>query len=165
MDPFAAFSLVCGIIQVIDFSTKVVKKCHELYRDGVSSEDQEIEGMARYLTDLGQNLDLSNRGDNDEIMDLGFKCSRTAQELVAELGKLKAHGAHRKRLAFKKTVRAIFKSSAVDDIQKRLGEYQKLLDSSILVALRSVHYHSFPDCSSRARFCNCYANFHLYNPH
>lgn len=139
MESFAAFSLACGIIQVVDFSSKVLKKCHELYRDGVSSEHREIEEMARHLTDLCANLDLSDQCGDNELTDLGSKCSRTAEELVVELGKMKVHGPHRKRLAFKKTLRAVFKGNTVDDIQKRLREYQKTLDSRILVDLRLVH--------------------------
>lgn len=150
MDPFAAFSLACGIIQVIDFSTKVLKKCHELYRDGVSSENREIEEMARHLTNLRASLDLSNQGGDDDLVNLGFKCSETAQELVAELGKMKVHGPHRKRLAFKNTVRAIFRSDAVNIIQKRLREYQKSLDSRILVDLRFVYHRNSYPSSARA---------------
>lgn len=155
MDPLIAFSLVCGIIQVIDFSTKVVKKCHELYRDGISSEDHEIEDMARHLTDLGKNLDLPNQDDNDELIELAAKCSRTAQELIAELRKRQAHGLHRKREAIKKTFQCMWRGNRIELIQKRLNEYRKLLDSRILVALRSVHFYSFPGCSSRAQLYIC----------
>lgn len=151
MDPFAAFNLVCSIIQIIDLSTKVVKKCHELYRDGVSSEDQEIENMGRHLTDLGKNLDLPNQDGNDELIDLAAKCSRTAQELIAELRKRQAHGLHRRREAIKKSFQGMWRGNRIELIQKRLNEYRKLLDSRILVALRSVHYHNFPGCSLRAQ--------------
>lgn len=30
MDPLTAFSLACGVIQVVDLSTKIVVKCREL---------------------------------------------------------------------------------------------------------------------------------------
>ncbi len=38
MDPLTAFSLACGVIQVVDFSLNVVGKCREVYRDGTSTE-------------------------------------------------------------------------------------------------------------------------------
>jgi len=38
MDPFTAFSLACGVIQVVDFSLNVIGKCREVYRDGTSTE-------------------------------------------------------------------------------------------------------------------------------
>lgn len=143
MDPLSAFSLTCGVIQVIDFSTKVAKKCHELYRDGASSDNKEIEDMARYLTGLRTNLDLTDGGGVDNLLDLGSKCSTTAKELVAELEKMRVDGPHRKRQAVKKTFKAMKKRKAIDDIQKRLEEYRKLLDSTILVDLRFVHHQTF----------------------
>ena len=140
MDAFAAFSLACGIIQVVDFSTKVVKRCHELYRDGASAENKEIEEMAKHLTILHTNLDLSHHGGDEDLMDLGSKCSSTARQLIAELAKMKVIGPHKTRQALKKTVRGMFKGNAVDDIEKRLGEYRKLLDSRILIDLRFVNF-------------------------
>lgn len=38
MDPITAFSLACGVIQVVDFSLNVVGKCREIYRDGTTTE-------------------------------------------------------------------------------------------------------------------------------
>ena len=141
MDPFAAFSLACGVIQIIDFSAKVAKKCHELYRDGASSDNKEIQEMAKHLTDLRTDLDLKDRCDLDDLLDLGSKCSSTAVELVTELEKMKVTVPHRKRQAVKKTFKAMLKRGAIDNIQKRLEEHRKLLDSTVLVDLRFVVHH------------------------
>ena len=141
MDPCTALSLFCNIVQVVDFSTKVVKKCRELYKYGVTLENQEIEEMAKHLTDLHTNLDLTDRGVMDDLLDLGSKCSQTAQELIAEVRELSVNQPHRKRQIIGKTIKAIWKRSAIEDIQKRLEDYRKLLDSRILVDLRFAHYH------------------------
>lgn len=142
MDPFTAFSLLCGIIQVVDFGTKLAKKGRELYKDGAASENMELEEMATCLTGLRTSLDLTDRGSVDEIVHLGTKCSDTAQELVAELEKLKIDGPKRKREVISKTFMTIGKKSAIHDIQKRLDDYRKLLDSRILVDLRYVYHGS-----------------------
>ena len=141
MDPTAAFGLVCGIIQVIDLSTKVVKKCHELYRDDVLPEHKEAEEMAHHLTGLRAKLDLPNESVGRDLLDLGAKCSSTAQELIAELEKMKVDGPHRKRQVLRKTLKIMLRGSAIDRIQKRLDEYQKHFDSRVLVDLRFVSYH------------------------
>ena len=122
MDPYAAFSLVCGIIQLVDFSTKVVNKCHELYRDGVSSENKEAEEMANHLTDLRAKLDFPDEGVDKDLLYLGSKCSSTAKELVAELDKLRVIGPHRKRQVARKALKIMLKGSPIDRIQKRLDE-------------------------------------------
>ena len=139
MEPSTAFSLVCGIIQIIDFSAKVAKKCHELYRDGVSSEHTEAEEMAGHLTDLCAKLDFSDESVGKDLLELGSNCSSTAKELVAKLENMKVDGPHMKRKSLKMTLKAVLKRNSMDVIQKRLEGYQKLLDSRILVDLRSVY--------------------------
>ena len=151
MDPVTVFSLVCGVIQIVDTSMEVAKKCRELYKNGASSEDREIENMAKHLTDLYENLDPRAQDGPRELQDLCSKCSNTAQQLCTEVQKLKVNGPHRKREAVVKTVKAVWKRNIIDDIQKQLDGYQKLLDSNILVDLRFVPHQSL----SHSETCLC----------
>lgn len=52
MDPLTAFSLACGVIQVVDFSIKVLAKCKEIHDHGALSEHQEVEEITKHLADL-----------------------------------------------------------------------------------------------------------------
>lgn len=142
MDPFSAFSLACGIIQIIDFSTEVAKKCRDLYKDGASSENAGVEEMAKHLTHLRTDLDLTERNSPDELLELGSKCSATAQEIIVELQKLKVNEPNRKRKVVGKALKIMLRKGAIEDIRKRLADYQKVLDSRLLVDLRCVHHHS-----------------------
>lgn len=137
MDPLTAFSLACGVIQVIDFSTELAKRCRQFYKDGTLSQNKEAEEMARHLTQLRTSLNLPNHPDQDELLNLSEKCSATAEDLVAELQKLKVTGPHRKRQVIEKTIKTMWKKTAIDDIQKRLDDYRKLLDHRILTELRN----------------------------
>lgn len=149
MDPLTAFSLACGVIQVVDFSTKVVVKCQEIYRDGASSEDKDIESMAKHLTDLSIELDPANRvvkpesmpqiyNDDQDLRKLAQQCSETAKELIAEVQKLSIQGQPRKRDVLRKSVKAIWKKKAMEDIERRLEHYRRTLDTRILINLRFV---------------------------
>ncbi len=140
MDPFATFSLVCGVIQIVDFSIKAVKQCQEIHKNGSLSENEQIEDMARHLTDLRTKLDLGDQSSGDDVLDLGSKCSSTAQDLVAELGKLKVKGAHGKIQGVKKMFQSVWRRKEIDAIQKRLDEYRRVLDTRILIDLRFVLY-------------------------
>lgn len=142
MDPLSAFSLLCGIIQVIDSSIGVAKKCRDLYKDGASSETTEVEEMAKHLTNLRTDLDLTERNDPGDLCELGSQCSDTAQELIVELQKLKINEPNRKRKVVGKALKIMLRKGAIEDIRKRLEDYQKVLDSRILVDLRCVQYHS-----------------------
>lgn len=153
MDGLAAFNLASSVIQVIDFSTKIVVKCHELYKYGASTENKEIESMAKHLTELATDLELPNTiqsprsapqlyRDDEELVKLGQQCSETAAELLGEVQKLSIQGRRRKRDAFRKAVKGIRKQSAIGDIQRRLGQYRMTLNTRILVNLRFVSLRS-----------------------
>ena len=149
MDPLTAFSLTCGVIQVVDFSTKIVVKCRQIYKDGATSENKEIESMAGHLTSLATDLKLpsaiQNPGsanqlyhDDQELLKLAEQCSETATELMNELQKLSLQRQQRKRDAFRKAVKVVWKKDAIENIQKSLECYRRTLDTRILISLRSV---------------------------
>ena len=150
MDPVTAFSLTCGVIQVVEFSTKVVVKCRQIYNDGARSENKEIESMAEHLTDLATDLKLpsivQNPGsanqlyhDEQELRTLAEQCSKTATELIDKIQKLNIRGRQRKRDAFGMAVKAVWKKdAAIENIQKSLECYRRTLDTRILISLRSV---------------------------
>ncbi len=150
MDPLTAFSLACGVFQVVDFSTKIVSKCREMYKHGVSSENKEIESMAKHLRDLATELKLPNTiqspgsappqlfQDDQELLKLAEQCSETATKLIEEIQKLRIQGQHRKRDAFRKAIKTMWKNDTIQDIQRSLERYRKTLDTRILITLRSV---------------------------
>lgn len=149
MDPLTAFSLACGVIQVVDFSTKIVVKCREIYKNGASSDNEEVESMAKHLTELSNELDSANAvvktgsmpqiyHDDQHLRKLAQQCSETAKELITQLQKLKIQGQPRKRDVFRKAVKVIWKKSAIEDIERRLEQYRRTLDTRILINLRFV---------------------------
>lgn len=149
MDPFTAFSLACGVIQVVDFSMELLSKSREIYKKGSLDEHNEIQSMANHLTNLRADLNLPINAPNPQytqqlfddektLEDLALKCSETSHELITELHSLQIQGPHRKRKALARSVKAMSKKGTIEDIQKKLNQYQKTLDTRILVNLRSV---------------------------
>lgn len=149
MDPLTAFSLACGVIQVVDFGIKVVVKCRQIYKDGATSGNKEIESMAEHLTGLAADLKLPSTiqnprsanqvyHDDQELLELAGQCSETATELINELQKLSIQGRQRKRDAFRMAVKVVWRKGAIENIQKSLECYRRTLDTRILISLRSV---------------------------
>ena len=149
MDPITAFSLTCGVIQVVDFSTKILSKSQQIYKYGATTENQEIESMTSHLTDLSTGLKLSVTtkspastsplyNDDQELLKLAEQCSETATELIHELQKLGIAGRQRKRDAFRKAFQMIWKKSGIERIQSSLEQYRRTLDTRILINLRFV---------------------------
>lgn len=145
MEPLAAFSLACGVIQIVDFSIKALTMCKEIYEHGVLSEYEDVEAISNHLTDLRKDLRLPTPGDTEipldkRLLDLATKCSATAAELVTKLRDLRIDGPRRKRDALKKTVKYIRQRKDIPDIQKRLDTYRNALDTHILINLRFVTF-------------------------
>ena len=144
MDPLTAFSLACGVIQVVDFSIKVLAKCKEIHDHGALAEHQEVEEITNHLTDLRMDTSLPQSSgstqspDDRELRELAKTCSTTAEQLVAKLQTLKIEGPHKKREAFFKTVKALREKREIHDLEKRLNRHRSVLDTKILVTLRFV---------------------------
>ena len=147
MDPVSAFSLACGVIQVVDFSLKISSTCRKLYKKGSLSDNDMIEGWAENLKNLcgelnppvtdGVTVDTLPANEQ-ELLNLAASCSSTAHNLIHELDGLKVSGPRKKREAFKQGLRSIWKSDVIEEIQKQLDRYQKSLDTGVLVYIRYV---------------------------
>lgn len=136
MDPLSTLSLACGIVQVVDFSTKVVKACRQLYKDGSLSENDNIEEMAGHLASLQSSLDVPSQQVSADLLDLSRKCSVTANELIEELQDLRVKQPDKKLYLIMSTLKTLRKKSTIEKIWKRLCDYKNALDSHILIDLR-----------------------------
>lgn len=145
MDPLTAFGLACGVIQVVDFGTKTLITCKEIYKGGSSSEYQELEDLTKNLVDVRSELDLPSvhqsggsfdKTDERSLLELASRCSATADQLIEKLHSLKIEGPHKKRQAVLKTGKLLWEKSEIHEIQKRLDGYRDALDTEILINLR-----------------------------
>ena len=147
MDPLSAFNLACGIIQVLDFSTKALSRCKELYKDGTVHDYEELEVMTKRLANLSTDLQLptgtdstgaSQIPDDQSLRDTAKGCSKVADQLVGKLQALRVQGPHRKRQAFMKSIKAVRESKEIRNVEQLLAKYQHVLNTQILAGLRSV---------------------------
>ena len=153
MDPLTALSLACNALQIIDFGAKMIAKCKELHKHGALAENEEIESMARHLTNLTTDLKLpgsfpsaesvqQGHQEDKDILKLAQRCSETASELICELQNLGIQGKHRRRDAVRKAIKETWNQSPMKSIQRRLKQYQRTLNTTILINLRYVRFSS-----------------------
>ena len=146
MDSLTAFSLACRVIQVVELSMEMLSKSREILKNGSLDENKEIDSMINHLTNLRAGLNLpttpSSRentqqffDDEKTLKDLAMKCSETSHELITELHSFRIQNPHSKQPSWPKLK---WKKGIIEDIQKKLDRYQKILDTRILVNLRSV---------------------------
>lgn len=50
MDPLTAFTLAASIIQVIDFSSRAVERCRQIYETGTTAANQDTADIPVYLS-------------------------------------------------------------------------------------------------------------------
>lgn len=94
---------------------------------------------ALHFPPTDQGTSRGKQHEKQELLRLARKCSKTARELFAKLAKLKVDGPNKKRQDIGKIVKAIGKKGSIERIQKQLDEYRKVLDTRVLIGLRSVH--------------------------
>lgn len=147
MDPLTAFSLVCGVVQVVDFSIKTLSKCKEIYHEGSLSQYQELENLTKHLVEVREKLELpaanqsivrSITSDEQGLLEVAGQCSETADQLVEQLQSLKIEAPHKRRQAILKTVKVLWEKDRIQGIQKRLDDHRNVLNTQILINLRYV---------------------------
>ena len=146
MDPVSAFSLACGVVQMIDFSCKLLSKTKELYEKGQTNQHQEIEDQISQLCKLRSILEsrISSEGGRDppqgngsgELENIADKCDETAMELLQELENLKISEPRSTRKAVKKSFTAVKKTGAIEKLKHKFDGYQKTLDTRVLLDIK-----------------------------
>ncbi|MCJ1332082.1 hypothetical protein MMC10_008774 [Thelotrema lepadinum] len=141
MDPVTIFSLVSGIISVLDFSKEAIDICQQLVKDGSVSKHRSLGEMADSLDSAIVDLDspLDNcpsdtiSREDKVLVDLCHRCRDTASVIRRQLVKLKKDGGILD--VIKKTIQTMRKNEFIEQKKKELEGYERLLNTRILVRL------------------------------
>ena len=164
MDPVTAIGLVSAVLQVVNCSVKVVERCQELYKDGTLAEQKTTKELTQQLSKLRKaqsssliysaqltcssadtteglkaSIDQAPKPtsrDDADILDIATKYSTTARTLLAELPKLKLQADRSLTQVVSKDWRAFRRKAFLNEVQAKLAEYQRILDTRILKQLR-----------------------------
>ncbi|KAF8855734.1 hypothetical protein BDZ45DRAFT_746174 [Acephala macrosclerotiorum] len=156
LDPLTALSVATSVIQVVDFSLKIVSKSRDLYRSngGVLEENGETETVTIRPEDLTSRLQYpediqdrtgqhgtDERTQHNRLRDICQECSEASDELIAFLGKLKVPkwSENRKWKSFRQALKSVWSKKAIDQMASRLEVLRAELDSHILEILRSLN--------------------------
>ena len=141
MDPLTALGLASNVIQVVDFSIRLVSKGVEIYKDGSLAENDDAEEITQSLKGLNGKLQRSIQDskcggplseEDQSLMGLCANCESIANQLLTRLGQIKVTGKHRKW----KSVRQALKKDEVEELARRLGMYRSEINLNVTVSLR-----------------------------
>ncbi|KAJ9498445.1 hypothetical protein H2202_006132 [Exophiala xenobiotica] len=156
MEALAAFGLACNIVQVLDFSLKIFREGKQIADSGSTAKLDEFTLVSKQLEDLWKDLDKSlqnapkpiSKNDNN-LLKVAQDCSRAAHDVQAKLGEIMMNkkGGRGKLDKLRKMVTS---SRSVTALYNKLREYEKLLNTQILVQLsrRQEDIHLLQQSSS-----------------
>jgi hypothetical protein len=147
MDPLSSLSLAVNIIQIVDFSSKLVKAAAEINNsaDGELVEHSELksttESLSRQVNELDKTLDAKNlekvlSEDERDLRRLGQECSGVIAELLSALNKLQVQGTSKKWKSFRQALLTIWHRENIDAFEKRLKRFREQMVMDTLSTLR-----------------------------
>ena len=143
-----AFQLASAVIQVIDFSTKIVGKGHQLYKDGTTSEDIHIEKTTAELGRLSTGLSISLSSvkatrvldpDEENFHELCNDCCALAAKLRERLNTLKLDPSttkNRRWKSLRQALKTVWSKEEIDAAASDLDRYRTQLTLTTVVELR-----------------------------
>jgi len=145
--PLDAISLASAIIQIVDFSFKIIKETYAIYNSekGSVAESREIEIASTRLQDLSVRLPgLRRPGQSKksqeelDLDDLSRTCEQHADKLLQIMSKLKATstGPQRAFESLKVTLQRHFKADEIEGLQKGLRKIQVDINTLLLAIIR-----------------------------
>lgn len=142
MDTLLVFSVACNVVQVIDFSLKIVSQCKEIVEKGSTTKLTDYNTISSQIQDSLHELDKSLGAapqpitkTDAKLLTIARKCSQTAQDVQTRLKEIhfKQNRLRSKLDIFRKM---FINSRSLEDLHDKLREYEKLLNTQILVQLR-----------------------------
>ncbi|KAE8448858.1 hypothetical protein EG329_008860 [Mollisiaceae sp. DMI_Dod_QoI] len=149
LDPLTALSLAGNILQVVDFSTKIICQATRLYQSTSDTLDADSE-LSLVISDLSKFCDLieypsaSAKGlrstENDiALQSLCQACRQVVTELLARLDKLKvsrSKGDSRAWASLNSALLWHWKKAEREDLVKRLSTIREQVQLRVVVGLR-----------------------------
>lgn len=147
LDPVSAVGLASSVIQIVDFSCKLVSKTRE-YRtsaDGALIEHKELRAAADRLSALSKaihgplakcrslrkptNVDLA-------LGDIAGECLDQASELAQALQELQIDDSRNTWKSFRQALKAIWNKEKIEQIRRRLDTLREHVVIHLLVSIR-----------------------------
>lgn len=137
MDPLSAFSVACGVVQLIQFASELVSAGNEIFHapDGVLTQNKATEDVAKDLRDIADDLSKTQAKwlvtqplDPDELRlrTISDNCTSIATELTDRLDKLKVQGKHRRWKSYRQALMSVWQKDDIDKISAQLETYHKV---------------------------------------
>ena len=142
LDPFTSLSLASAIVQLVDFSSKLLSKSKELHSFGGVRAYLDLEGIAIDLNNLNVSLlsEPSQRqrcakplsDDEEALRQLATRSKAVSEELNGILLDLRGQHPRQKWQSFKQAIMCVRQKDKIHALEKALDDLQRNIDSRLL---------------------------------
>ena len=148
MDPVTALGLAAGILQFVDFGTKLFMTSYQTYKfsKGETDENEHIEKLTTDLKSVADSLEQNPRGilgspsdDDLNLLQLARQSHDIAQELLGILEKVKRKGKSKTWGAVHAAMRAMWNKEEIQSKFQRLEEIRSHVNTRLLILVRYAH--------------------------
>ncbi|KAI9680269.1 MAG: hypothetical protein M1822_007268 [Bathelium mastoideum] len=153
MDPLAAFGVAVNVIQLIDFSTKLVSGARQIHHSfhGELEEHTELKLVTDDLSKLARRLDVSiesqKAGDtlrphenHKDILDqqkrIAIECQRLATQLLTTLNKLKGGSGSKTWNSIRQALLTAWRKDEIEALEKRLDRLRQEMVTNMVSSLQ-----------------------------
>ena len=136
MDPIAALSLACNVLQLIEGAVDAAKACKQIHDRGSLVENDRIDDLATSVAEASRDLtrELSMcKSRNVRLNKLAKDAASTAKELQTMLNSVKFAKTQAGKIGLTKlTLRTLLKRGAIKKLESQLKDHQNALGTSLL---------------------------------
>jgi len=150
MDPLSAVSLASAIIQIVDFSAKILLNTSEIYKatDGKRKIDRALEAttanLGELLAEVGKKSSINYQESNasgqrtadGQLLKLAQDSEEVANTLRVTLNKIRFNGNGGERSVLKQGFRTVLEQKTIKDLADKLDSIRKQVDTALLVSLQ-----------------------------
>ena len=145
MDPLTALNLASNVIQVVDFSIRLVSKGVQIYKDGRLLKNVDAKQTTQSLKELNGKLERSIQDsrcggslseEDQSLIRLCSSCESIANELLRRFGQIKVTGKHRKWKSARQALKSVTSKNEVEELARKLGMYRSEIILNVTVSLR-----------------------------
>jgi hypothetical protein len=145
MDPVSALGVAAAVVQFVDFSSRILSKGSEFYKNGALIRDKDIAQAAASLTQLSNRLSdwlgrlQSSRGHTFEevaLMTTIEECKVTGSKLVITLQQLEVRGKHKVWKSLRQALESEWKKENIQQTYQRLATLRESIVTHLLVIIK-----------------------------
>jgi len=154
MDPVSALGVASGVVQLVDFTRKLIAKGYNIYRssDGKLPEYIALQDVAINLGELTKELDVpfgtedlqlmregkrrKLQGAEKQLDSIRIECVEVTKQLLEVLGGLMVKNKVRKWQCFRQALSSVWSERKILGLEEKLDRIRKQLDTTLLVCLR-----------------------------